>query len=65
MDTLNKLKSTMADAGVTQKQLAKELNIHHVYLNAAIQGRRRLSPQLANLIVEKFPNLTLKYILHL
>ena len=55
----------MAEAGITQKQLAKELGIHHVYLNAIIQGRRRSSPELANVIVTRFPKLTLRQMLQL
>lgn len=37
-------------ASINQRRLAKELDIHHVYLNAILRGRARPSPDLALLI---------------
>lgn len=68
MKKLLKLKAAIEEAGITQKVLAEEIGCHYMYLNMVIHGKRRLSPQLAQGIIDRFPGvegLTLQYILHL
>jgi antitoxin component HigA of HigAB toxin-antitoxin module len=68
MKQLTLLKQAIKEKGLTQRGLARELGCHYMYINMVIQGRRRLSPQLAKQIAAKFKDvqgITIEYLLHL